>query len=79
MHQEIYDFVNRLESASSWPELDAIEIEAANWARDHHLMIPLFWLVGQVLVNPDVVDAYESRHLHMGPSRHHEYTIPVYK
>jgi peptide/nickel transport system substrate-binding protein len=79
MHQEIYDFVDRLESASSWPELDAIEIEAANWARDHHLMIPLFWLVGQVLVNPDVVDTYESRHLHMGPSRHHEYTVPVYK
>ena len=78
-HDEIYEFVNRLESASSWDELDAIEIEAANWARDHHLMIPLYWLVGQVVVNPDVVASYESRHLHMGPSRHHEYTVPVYK
>ena len=78
-HDEIYDFVNRLEAASSWPELDAIEIEAANWARDNHLMIPLYWLVGQVVVNPDIVASYESRHLHMGPSRHHEYTVPVYK
>ena len=78
-HQEIYDFVERLESASSWPELDTIEIEAANWARDNHLMIPLYWLIGQVVMNPDIVASYESRHLHMGPSRHHEYTVPVYK
>ena len=78
-HDEIYDFVNRLEAAGTWPELDAIEIEAANWARDNHLMIPLYWLVGQVVVNPDIVASYESRHLHMGPSRHHEYTVPVYK
>ena len=42
-------------------------------------MIPLYWLVGQVVVNPDIVASYESRHLHMGPSRHHEYTVPVYK
>ena len=78
-HDEIYDFVGRLEAASDWPTLDAIELEAANWARDNHLMIPLYWLIGQVVMNPDVVASYESRHLHMGPSRHHEYTVPVYK
>ncbi len=78
-HQEIYDFVDRLEAASDWPTLDAIEVEAANWAADNHLIIPLFWVVGQVVVNPDVVASYESRHLHMGPSRHHEYTVPVYR
>ena len=79
MHDEIYDFVKRLESSSDWDTLRAIEIEAAEWARDNHLMIPLWWLVGQVVINPDIVASYESRHLHMGPSRHHEYTVPVYK
>ena len=79
MHQEIYDFVERLESARSWSKLEAIEMEAANWARDNHLIIPLFWLFGQVVINPAVVQSYESRHLHMGPSRHHEYTVPVYR
>ena len=78
-HQEIYDFVAQLEAASDWDTLDSIEITAANWARDNHLMVPLYWLVGQVVVNPDVVASYESRHLHMGPSRHHEFTVPVYK
>lgn len=78
-HEEIYEFVSRLEASSDWDTLRSIELEAANWARDNHLMIPLFWLVGQVVVNPNVVSSYESRHLHMGPSRHHEYTVPVYK
>ena len=78
-HQEIYDYVERLESVSDWPTLEAMEVEAANWVADNHLFVPLFWVVGQVAINPDVVASYESRHLHMGPSRHHEYTVPVYK
>ena len=79
MHDEIYEFVSRLQAASDWDTLRSIEIEAAEWARDNHLMIPLWWLVGQVVINPDIVASYESRHLHMGPSRHHEYTVPVYR
>ena len=78
-HQEVYDYVERLESISDWPTLEAMEVEAANWVADNHLFVPLFWVVGQVAINPDVVASYESRHLHMGPSRHHEYTVPVYK
>ena len=79
MHDEIYDFVDRLEGVSDWDTLRAIEVEATEWARENHLIIPLFWVYGQVVVNPEVVFSYEGRHLHMGPSRHHEYTVPVYK
>ena len=42
-------------------------------------MIPMFWLVGQVMHNPATVESYVSRHIHMGPTRHHEFTVPVYK
>ena len=79
MHDEIYDFVDRLEGATDWETLRSIEIEATEWARERHLIIPLFWVFGQVVVNPEVVQSYEGRHLHMGPSRHHEYTVPVYQ
>ena len=75
-HQEIYDFVDRLEAASDWPTLDTIEVEAANWARDNHLMVPLFWIVGQVVVNPDVVASYESRHTPNTPNTCLLYTSP---
>ena len=30
-------------------------------------------------INPNTVASYVTRHLHMGPSRHHEYTVPVYR
>ena len=79
MFDKAFEYVNRLNGATDWETLDAIEVEAAEWARENHLIIPLFWIVGQVVVNPNVVASYEGRHLHMGPSRHHEYTVPVYK
>lgn len=79
MFPEIFDFVSKLEGAESWDTLNTVEVEAANWIQDHHLFIPLFWVFPQVASNPNVVAKYESRHLHMGPSRHHEYTVPVMK
>ena len=54
-------------------------MEAVDWVYSQHLMIPLFWLIGQVVYNPQTVESYESRHIHMGPTRHHEFTVPVYK
>ena len=45
-----------------------LEIDAVNWERPNHLMIPMFWLVGQVMYNPATVESYVSRHIHMGPT-----------
>jgi len=79
MFPEVYDYVARLEGALTMEELMKIEVEAANFVRENNLFVPLFWVFPQVAVNPNVVAKYESRHLHMGPSRHHEFTVPVYK
>ena len=76
---EAYEFIDKMEAATSWEHLLEIEVEAVNWVYENHLMIPLFWLIGQVVYNPQTVESYESRHIHMGPTRHHEFTVPVYK
>ena len=78
-HPEVYDFIDKMEAATSWEHLLELEVEAMNWVYSQRLMIPLFWLVGQVAYNPQTVESYESRHIHMGPTRHHEFTVPVYK
>ncbi len=78
-HPEVYEFIDKMEAATSWEHLQQLEVEATQWTYEQHLMIPLFWLVGQVVYNPQTVESYESRHIHMGPTRHHEFTVPVYK
>jgi peptide/nickel transport system substrate-binding protein len=79
MWDEVYEHINILEAATNWDQLRELEIDAVNWERPNHLMIPMFWLVGQVMYNPETVESYLSRHIHMGPTRHHEFTVPVYK
>ncbi len=78
-HPEVYEYLSQMEAATSWEHLQQLEVEATQWTYEQHLMIPLFWLVGQVVYNPQTVASYESRHIHMGPTRHHEFTVPVYK
>jgi ABC-type transport system substrate-binding protein len=78
-HPEVYEFIDKMEAATSWEHLQQLEVEAVNWTYEQQLMIPLFWLTGQVVFNPETVESYESRHIHMGPTRHHEFTVPVYK
>ena len=75
----MYEFIDKMEAATSWEHLQELEVEATQWTYEKHLMIPLFWLIGQVVYNPQTVQSYESRHIHMGPTRHHEFTVPVYK
>ena len=78
-HPEVYEFIDKMEAATSWEHLQELEVEATQWTYENHLMIPLFWLIGQVVYNPQTVQSYESRHIHMGPTRHHEFTVPAYK
>ncbi len=46
---------------------------------DNYLSIPLLWIYGKAVYDPDVVEAYEVNHAHFGPTRYHEYTVPVYQ
>ena len=51
----------------------------ADWVYDNYLVVPLFYIFPQVLIDPNVVAEYQANHLHYGPVRHHEYTKAVYK
>ena len=53
--------------------------ETGDWMYNNHLIIPLFFLFPQVGYDPGVLQGYEANMLHMGPVRHHEYTMPVYQ
>ena len=50
-----------------------------DWFYNYYWAIPLFWVRAEVAVNPGIVADYTSDQIHFGPSRHHEFTVPVYQ
>ena len=50
-----------------------------DWFYNYYWAIPLFWVRAEVAINPGVVADYTSDQIHFGPSRHHEFTVPVYR
>ena len=46
---------------------------------DNFLSVPLLWVFENAVVfNPNVVDGYEVNQADFGPTRYHEYTIPIF-
>ena len=54
-------------------------IKLGDFWYDNYLSIPLLWAFGKAVFNPAVLEGYETSHVHFGPVRYHEYTVPVYK
>ena len=50
-----------------------------DWFYNYYWALPLFWVRAEVAINPNVVADYTSDQIHFGPSRHHEFTLPVYR
>ena len=50
-----------------------------DWFYNYYWAIPMFWVRAEVAVNPGIVADYTSDQIHFGPSRHHEFTVPVYQ
>ena len=44
-----------------------------------HFSIPLVWVFSEAAVNPAVVQEYRVNQAYFGPTRYHEYTVPVYR
>ena len=49
-----------------------------DWFYNYYWAIPLFWVRAEVAIDPGVVADYTSDQIHFGPSRHHEFTAPVF-
>ena len=54
-------------------------IKLGDFWYDNYLSIPLLWVFGKAVFNPSVLEGYEVSHVHFGPVRYHEYTVPIYK
>ncbi len=53
--------------------------EMGDWMYENFNIIPMFFLNAQVAFDPGVLVDYQANHLHFGPTRHHEFTVPVYQ
>ena len=62
------------------PEIRVREfIKLGDFWYDNYLSIPLLWIFGEAVFNLAVLEGYEVSHVHFGPVRYHEYTVPVYR
>ena len=77
--EELDDMYIYLKEAVAPPDLLERTREVADWVYNNYLVVPLFYIFPQVLIDPNVVAEYQANHLHYGPVRHHEYTKAVYK
>ena len=60
-------------------ERERLSQDLGDYWHNEHLSIPLLWVFGKAVYNPDVLVEYEVSHVHFGPVRYHEYTEAVYK
>ena len=60
-------------------ERDRLAIELGDFWYDNYLSIPLLWIFASAVYNPEFLEGYEVNQFHFGPTRYHEYTVPVYR
>ena len=48
------------------------------WLYENHVIIPLFFLSNKVAYDPGVIEGYDVNFGFFGPTRFHEYTVPIY-
>lgn len=78
-----YDFITdwkrNYDTIADPVERERLAIELGDFWHYEHLSIPLLWVFGKAVYNPNVLEGYETSHVHFGPVRYHEYTVPIYK
>ena len=77
--EELRDLTDAWEQIVDLEERKKATQEIGEFFYNYHWAIPLFWVRAEVAVDPNVVADYTSDQIHFGPSRHHEFTVPVYK
>ena len=77
--EELDDIYIYMKEAVAPDDLLVRTREMADWVYNNYLVVPLFYIFPQVLIDPKVVAEYQANHLHYGAVRHHEYIKAVYK
>ena len=75
------DDVHISQYADSIDEQERFDLEVffGQYMYDNHGTIPLFARFPESALDPGVIAEYQANYGSMGPVRHHEFTIPVYK
>ena len=78
-HQEISDFKAACRMTTSIVERNTLAQAFGDWWTQNAVSVPLVWIFGNAIYNPEIVAEYKVNLLHMGPIRYHEFTTPVYQ
>ena len=78
-YQFITDWKRNVDTIADPAERDRLAIKLGDFWYDNHLSIPLLWIFAKAVYNPEILEGYEVNQLHFGPTRYHEYTVPVYR
>ena len=78
-YQFITDWKEHYDTVADPAERDRLAIQLGDFWYDNYLSIPLFWVFTKAVYNPDFIEGYDVNHVHFGPTRYHEYTVPIYK
>ena len=78
-YQFITDWKEHYDTVADPAERDRLAIQLGDFWYDNYLSIPLLWVFTKAVYNPDIIEGYEVNHKHFGPTRYHEYTVPIYK
>ena len=75
----ITEWKERYDTMADPVERERLAIELGDFWYDNYLSVPLLWVFSKVGYNPDVLKGYNVNQLHFGPTRYHEYTVPIYR
>ena len=58
---------------------ESLAQDLGDYWHNEYLSIPLLWVFGKAVYNPEVLKGYEVNYSNFGPVRYHEYTEAVYR
>ena len=78
-HTEISEFKHACDLITDPQERIELAQAFGDWWLKDAVSVPLVWIFGTAVYNPDIVAEYKVNLLHIGPKRYHEWTEPVYQ
>jgi len=76
---ELLETYKEYEQTVDKDRLDELELVYGKTMYENFGTVPMFWILPQIAVDPEVVAEYTANMGNFGPVRHLEFAVPVYK